>query len=287
MRSHSPKNGAGSLPAKASRAANGHSTSWRGYRRRSRLWRPIVEGLEFRTLATSHVLSEVTPGRHLPAADVQQFVPLLYPPGTPQPTPAEIKRESFVVKAVGKYAIGPGRFDTQSITIHGYGRPAISNLSERMHFQFIIFEPANPSQPVTGEMNFIGLDFLNNGTQFILDLMGPTGTEVHGLPTHLYWAHDAASSGPASGTGSALPGYFNFPTNYFNAQGVPTPPTGAPGNEPSSVDNWNLGLGDARFSYIPDRHPAPHTLGSGRVMLVFRGLLNYSGAASTADKQYN
>jgi hypothetical protein len=287
MRSHDPRKGVGNLPAKASEVLNGHSANLRSERRRTRLWRPVVESLESRELAASRPLAPPTPGRHPPAALVQQFVPLLYPPGTPQPTPAEVARESFVVKAAGRYAIGPGRFDTQSITIHGYGRPATSNLSRRMHFQFVIFEPADPAQPVTGEMNFIGLDYLNNGTQFILDLTGPTGTEVHGLPTYLYWSHDAASGGPASGTGSALPGYFNFPPNYFNSQGVPTPPTGAPGDEPSSVDNWNLGLGDAKFRYVPDRHPAPRTLGSGQVFIVFRGLLNYSGAASTDDKNYN
>jgi hypothetical protein len=249
--------------------------------------RPALECLEARDLLTSHPLGPALPGEHYPAHDVQQFVPLLYPPGTPQPTPAEVARESFIAKSVGRYTIGPGHFDTQSITIHGFGKSSTSNLSGRMRFQYIIFEPKNPSQPVSGIFNFLGANYLQNGTQFILDLKGPTGTEVHGLPTHLYWSHDAASGGPATGVGSALPGYFNFPANYFNAQGVPTPPTGAPGDEPSSVNNWNMGLGDATFKYIPDRHPVPGSLGSGSVILVFRGLLNYSGATSTADKNYN
>jgi hypothetical protein len=242
--------------------------------------------LESRDLPTSHPLGPALPGQHFPAADVQQFVPLLYPPGTPQPTPAEIARESFVAKAVGRYTLGPPRFDTQSSTIHGYGRSATSNLSRAMHFQYVVFEPSDPSQPVTGTMNFLGQNFLQQGTQFILDLMGPTGTEVDGLPTHLYWAHDSASAAPSSGNGAGLPAYGNFPPNYFTASGVLTSPL-SQGLPPTSVANWNLGAGDATFKYVPDKRPVPGSLGSGTVYLVFRGLLNYSGATATADKNYN
>src|SRR5262249_44683749 len=152
------------------------------------------------------------------------FVPILYPPGTPQPTPAEVARESFVNKAVGRYSIGPGRFDTQTITIHGYGKPSSGNMFLNNHFQFFIFEPKDPAQPVAGSISFIGENVLQNASVLDLDLHGPTGTEVHGLPTHLYWNRDSASATAFAGTGSALPAYNNFPTNYFNAQGVPTSP---------------------------------------------------------------
>jgi hypothetical protein len=236
-------------------------------------------------LLSSFPIGPALPGRHLPAADVQQFVPILYPPGTPQPTQAEVARESFVNKAIGRYTIGPPRFSTQSLTIHGYGKSSTSNLSRRMHFQFVIFEPASPSMPVSGTTNFLGLNFLQNGTQFILDLSGPTGTEVHGLPTYLYWTHDAASGGPSNGAGFALPGYANFPTNYVSPTGTLVSPL-EQGLPPTSVANWNLGAGDATFRYIPDAHPVPGTLGSGTVILVFRGLLNYSGATSTFDKNF-
>ena len=76
---------------------------------------------------------------------MQQFVPILYPPGTPQPTAAEVARESFIAKGVGRYTIGPGQFDTQSLTIHGYGKPMTSNVSRRFHFQYEIAEPVNAS----------------------------------------------------------------------------------------------------------------------------------------------
>jgi hypothetical protein len=255
-----------------------------GYRRRK--CRPELERLEYRELLASHPIGPAVPGRHQPAADVQQFVPILYPPGTPQPTAAEVARESFVAKAIGRYTVGAGRFNTQSITIHGYGKSATSNMSLKMRFQFVIFEPTDPALPVTGTMNFLGQNYLNNGSQMILDLKGPTGTEVNGLPTHLYWARDNASGGPFGGPGSALPAYGNFPSNYFTSNGTLVSPL-QQGLPPTSVDNWNMGVGDAAFKYVPDKHPLPGTLGSGTVILVFRGLINASGAQSTADKNYN
>jgi hypothetical protein len=41
------------------------------------------------------------------------------------------------------------------------------------------------------------------------------------------------------------------------------------------------------FEYIPDKHPQAGTLGSGTVIFVFHGLINYSGAQSQDDKGYN
>jgi hypothetical protein len=242
-------------------------------------------------LASSHPLGPALPGQHYPALDVQQFVPILYPPGTPQPTAAEVARESFVVKGVGRYTMGPGHFSTQTITVYGHGKPATSNISRRFHFQYAVFEPKDPTQAVTGTMNLVAGNFLQNGANLILDLVGPTGTEVNGLPTRLYWVPDAnASSGTAfAGTGSTLPGYSNFPTNYFTSSGALAPPPGSPNSlgPPTSVDNWNMGLGDVTFKYVPDQHPVPGSLGSGTVIVVLRGLLNYSGAQSQADKNIN
>ena len=164
--------------------------------RRSRAWRPATCRRRIRS-------GRPCPGKHYPAPDVQQFVPILYPPGTPQPTAAEIARESFVVKGVGRYTIGPGRFSTQSITIHGYGKPGTSNMSRRFHFQFLIIEPTTRLSRVNGNINFVAGNFLQNGADLILDLAGPTGTEVNGLPTHLYWVPDAASGTAFAGTGGA------------------------------------------------------------------------------------
>ncbi len=252
--------------------------------------RPCLEALESRDLPASHPLGPALPGRHYPAPDVQQFVPILYPPGTPQPTPAEVARESFDFKGVGRYTVGPGQFSNQSLTIHAYGKPGTSNQSRRMHFQLVITIPAStaPDQTIYGNIGFIPENFLQNSAELNLDFAGPKGTEVNGLPTQLNWLSDAnsSSSGPFAETGGALPGYSNFPANYFNAQGVPVSPL-SQGLPPTSVNNWNLGIGVAKFQYIPDAHPTPGTLGSGKVILVMYGLRNYTGAQSQIDKNIN
>jgi len=252
--------------------------------------RPLIESLETRELLASRPLGPALRGQHDPAPGVQPFVSILYPPGTPQPTAAEIRRESFDFKGLGRYTIGPGRFGDQAITIHGYGKPGTSNQSRRFHFQFIIAEPSGtaPNPLVYGNINFVAGNYLQNSADLILDFVGPTGSEVHGLPTHLYWTSDAnsSSSGPFAETGSAYPASSNFPTNYFNAQGVPVSPL-SQGLPPSSVDNWGLGLGDARFRYIPDPHPVKGSLGSGTVILVMHGLRNDTGAQSQAAKNIN
>ncbi len=228
---------------------------------------------------------------HYPAPDVAQFVPILYPPGTPQPTTAEIARESFIAKGSGTYTVGPGRFDTQALSIHGFGKPMTSNLSRRFHFQYEVTEPVNKGQAVTGVMSLVGGNFLQNSALQILDLIGPTGTEKDGLPTSLFFIPDANSTQATAfaGTGSTIPGFANFPANYFTSAGTLAPAPGSPGSlgPPTSVDNWNMGLGIATFKYLPDRHPKAGSLGSGTVIVVLRGLLNYSGAQSQFDKGFN
>jgi hypothetical protein len=247
--------------------------------------RPGFEGLEARDLPSSHPIGPALPGHHLPAPDVQQFVPILYPPGTPQPTQAEVDRESFVDKAIGRYTVGPGRFDTQSLTIHGYGKTSTSNMMLHNRFEFFLFEPSDPTQPVTGVINFLSQNFLQNSANLNLDLKGPTGTEVDGLPTHLYWSRDAASGTAFNGPGAALPAYDNFPANYFTSNGTLVSPL-QQGLPPSSVSNWNLGVGDVTLKFIPDKHPVAGSQGSGQVILMFHGLLNNSGVQSTNDKNY-
>lgn len=258
-------------------------------RQSSRL-RPRLETLEARELLASHPLGPAFPGRHYPAPDVQPFVPILYPPGTPQPTAAEIQRESFDFKGIGRYTIGPGRFSQQALTIHGYGKPGTSNQSATLRFQFAITEPSSAAanQAVYGNIGFVAGNFLQNAAQLNLDFVGPKGSEVNGLPTHLYWISDAntSSSGPFGETGGSYPAVSNFPANYFNAQFVPTSPL-SQGLPPTSVNNWGVGLGTATLKYIPDAHPRANSLGSGTVILDMVGLRNYTGAQSQADKNIN
>ena len=102
-------------------------------------------------------------------------------------------------------------------------------------------------------------NFLQNSALQILDLIGPTGTEKDGLPTSLYFIPDANATQATAfaGTGTTIPGFSNFPANYFTSAGTLAPAPGSPGSlgPPTSVDNWNMGLGIATFKYLPDRHP--------------------------------
>ena len=114
------------------------------------------------------------------------------------------------------------------------------------------------------------------------------------------WPADSASTGyptptnPEStafaGTGSTLPGFSNFPTNYFTASGALGPAARLAGEAsarrpPSTTGTWVWGI--ATFKYVPDRHPVAGSLGSGTVIVVLKGLLNYSGAQSQFDKNFN
>jgi hypothetical protein len=256
---------------------------------RRRRFRPACEKLELRALLTT--IAPNLPGKHYPAPDVQQFVPFLYPPGTPQPTANEVKRESFVAKGYGRYTIGPGQFNTQTISIHGFGKPMTSNISRELHFQYVVFEPTDPSKAVDGTMNLVGGNYLQNSTDLILYLVGPTSSLVNGLPTSLYFTIDAntPSSTAFAETGAALPAFSNFPTNYFTSSGTLAPSPGSPGSlgPPTSVDNWGMALGVVTFKYVPDKHAQRGSLGSGTVIVEMSGLRNSSGAQSQDDQQFN
>ena len=77
-----------------------------------------------------------------------------FPPGTysvPQPTAAEIHRETFWMEFVGHYDVGAPRFSNQSATIHIYsdGRDVTSNQSLNARAQVLLLPPADPSATPT------------------------------------------------------------------------------------------------------------------------------------------
>ncbi len=80
-----------------------------------------------------------------------------FPPGTytvPQPTPAEIHRQTFWMEFVGHYYVGAPRFSDQSATIHIYsnGRDVTSNQSLNARAQVLLLPPADPSaSPTTND----------------------------------------------------------------------------------------------------------------------------------------
>jgi hypothetical protein len=85
---------------------------------------------------------------------------------------------------------------------------------------------------------------------------------VNGLPTLLNWTRDGASGVPFVGGGTSP---------LFS-------------KVPMFVD-FNLSAGQTTLKIVPDLHPIPGTLGSGRVFIVSRGLSNVA-PNNPSDKKY-
>jgi hypothetical protein len=268
-----------------------------GPRRKRR--RPGFEGLEARDLPSATPLS-TGPVAPLPRPDavtvqapgqsaVQQIasaglarrapfpdpaviansINLIYGPNsaTPRnPTPTEVKRETFTAKWVGTYTVGPPRFSDRVSTIHAYAKAGGSNQFLKGKLQLVLFPPAdpkatpNPGNPfanqVTGTAALFTQNYLQTGGMAILDVSGPpaSANDPTTLPTHLSWTFDSFSSaGPYTGP---------------------------------SLD-FNQGTGVLDIHYIPDRRPLAGTMGSGRIIVAFQGVINTSQIISAISKFYS
>ncbi len=202
-------------------------------------------------------------------AVIANSINLIYGPNslTPRtPTPAEVKRETFVARYVGTYTVGTPRFSDRSVTIHAYSKTGGSNQFLKGKLQIVLFPPANsdaqptPGNPyvnqVTGIASLFTQNYLQTGGLLILDLNATpvAGSDPNALPTHLNWTYDSFSSaGPYTG-----------PTlDFFQGAGV--------------VD----------IHYIPDPHPNRGTLGSGHFIASFQGVINTNQIISAISKGYN
>jgi hypothetical protein len=255
--------------------------------RSPRRHRPECEGLEARDLLSTVPVStaSLSPGSAASAAMVQttasgrpafpdpaviaNSINLLYGPNSLNPrtpTPAEVKRQTFTAKFIGTYTVGPPRFNDRSMTIHAYSKDGGSNQFQMGKMQLVIFPPANPNaQPnpgdpyanqVTGIAALFTQNYLQTGGLAILDLNGlpAPGAGPLTLPTHLSWTYDSFSSaGPYTG-----------PTLDFNQ-----------------------GTGVVDIRYMPDSHPQPGTMGSGRLIVAFQGVINTNQITSAISKAYN
>jgi hypothetical protein len=221
--------------------------------------RPELEGLESREL----------PSTFPDPAVIANSINLLYGPNslTPRtPTPSEVQRQTFTAKWTGSYTIGPPRFSDRSMTIHAYAKSGGSSQFLKGKLQLTLFPPASPSatpnpgdpyaNQVTGIAALFGQNYLQAGTLAILDLNAVTmpGIDPRTLPTHLNWTYDSfSSSGPY--TGPAL--------------------------------DFNQGAGVLDIQYIPDRHPQPGTMGSGRLIATFQGVINTNQITSAISPFYS
>jgi hypothetical protein len=205
-------------------------------------------------------LASVDPARRTPfpnPAVIANSLSLLYGPNsaTPRiPTPHEAKREVFTARFVGTYIVGPPRFNDRASTIHFFSKDGGSNASRIAKMQMVLFPPGNPgatpnpgnpfANQVTGFFGLFPQNLLQTGGLLIYDLVGApaSGSDPHALPTHLSWTNDSfASAG----------NFVNPAIDFFQGTGV--------------LD----------IHYIPDRHPVPGSMGSGRMIVSLQGALNY------------
>lgn len=180
----------------------------------------------------------------------------------------EIRRETFTVRWVGQYTIGPPRFSDRASTIHLYGVAGGSNQFLKGKFQIAIFPPANPSatatpgnpyaNQITGVAALIGQNYLQSGSNVVLDLNGTPapGSAPNELPSQLTWTYDSnTSAGPYASPGGVAPG-----------------------------SGFTQGAGTLQIRWSPDARPLAGTRGSGRVVITFQGLINTSQIVSGVSK---
>jgi hypothetical protein len=198
-------------------------------------------------------------------AVIQQVVQLLYGPNSPTPmtpSPSTVRRQIFVARWEGQYAVGPPRFSDRASTIHIYGVSGGSNQFLKGKFQIAIFSPSDPhatptpgdpyANQVTGVASLVPQNVLQSGSQLVLDLNSgtSTGAASSGLPTRLSWTYDFNASA----------GAYAAPVGFLQGAGI--------------LD----------IKYIPDPRPLPGTMGSGKAIVTFQGLINASRLVSPVSK---
>jgi hypothetical protein len=225
----------------------------------------------------------------------------VFPPGTyavPQPTSAELRRESLVERFTGRYVIGTPRFSNQSATIHIFSKGANATSNQFLHArsQIILFTPADPAAKpttndpvagmVTGLVSTFPQSFLQSSSYQVFDVTNVPGVASndpkaldHGLPSHLAITWD-----PVSGGTYATPQFTSTPAVQTNAAtGTPFPLLGGSGGAVA----YFQGTGFLDIKYVPDAHPRAGTRGSGTAVVTIQGLVNTTGATDAIAKQIN
>ena len=227
----------------------------------------------------------------------------VFPPGTytvPQPTPAEIHRETFWTEFVGHYSVGAPRFSNQSSTIHIFsnGRDVTSNQSLLGRGQVLLFPPADPTATpttedpvagqVTGLISLFAANILQSGSVLFAEASSVPGTASndptaldHGLPSHLAFQIDP---GGVSGGLYSTPQYTTTPATITDpATGQEIFLTGGSGGAVA----YNQGAGVIDIKYLPDAHPRPGASQSGTVLVRMQGLINLTGVLNPLYKGIN
>jgi hypothetical protein len=213
-----------------------------------------------------------------------------FPPGTysvPQPTPAEIRRQTFWMEFVGHYSVGAPRFSDQSATVHIYsnGRDVTSNQSLNARAQVLLLPPADPSaspttnDPMAGQvaglLSFFPANALQSSSSMFGDVTNLSGVSSsdpsmldHGLPSRVQFTVDP---GGVNGGLYATPLY-----TVTTASGASSLIDGGSGGAVSFLQ----GGGEIDIKYIPTDHLRAGASQSGTVIVRVQGLLNTTGVTN-------
>ena len=211
------------------------------------------------------LLGKRPPASFLDPKVIQQYANLLYGPSSARPmtpTPREIQRQIFTGRWIGQYTVGPPRFSDRASTIHAWSKTGGSDQFLKGKLNLVLFPPADPgatptpgnpyANQVTGTVGLFNQNLLQSSGVLVLDFNGTPGPGSNplALPTHLTWTYDNnTSAGP-----------YAAPVGFVE------------------------GAGTVDFQWVPDAHPLPGTLGSGKVIVTFQGLVNASQLVSPISK---
>ena len=226
-----------------------------------------------------------------------------FPAGTysvPQPTPSEVKRETFWVEFDGHYTVGPPRFSDQAATVHIYsnGRSAASSQFLSGRAQILLFPPADPTATpttldpmagrVAGLMSVFSANILQSGTVLFAETTNVAGVASndpgaldHGLPSRLQFTIDP---GGVSGGVDATPAYTTTPATVTNA--TTGQAVGQLGGNSGAVA-FNQGTGIVDIKYIPDQGRHGVVSQAGKVVVRVQGLINTTGVLNPIYKGIN
>jgi hypothetical protein len=219
-----------------------------------------------RTDASTGLTGKKPAGPFLSEKVIQKYVNLLYGPGsaTPMtPTAQEVNRQTFTARWSAEYTIGPPRFTDRESTIHIWSKDGGSNAFLIGKLDMLLFPPANPAatpnpgnpyaNQVTGVSGLFAQNYLQTGSLVVLDLNSTPGAGANpdALPTQLSWTFDA------------------------NGAGAFVAPRG-----------FTQGAGQLDLQWIPDAHPVAGSLGSGKVIVTFQGVINFNQIASSISRFY-
>ena len=286
---------------------------------RQRRFRPGIEDLDARELPSSfgghlartpawvneNLIQSLAATLYAPITTTTpiQVGGTVFPPGTysvPQPTRAEVARQTFWAQLVGHYSVGPPRFSNQAATIHIYsdGKSVASSQFNKGRAQVLLFPPADPTakptteDPVAGQVNGLVSVFTSNvlqsGSVLFAEAMNlpgvasndPTALD-HGLPSHLAFMIDPAG---VSGGLYSVPQFATTPATIVNpATGKPLTLQGGAGGAVA----FNQGAGVLDIKYLPDSHPKAGTSQSGKVIVRLLGLNNLTGVLNPLYKAIN